>query len=138
MVRSLYLKPLHDIARHGRQGGSLKAPWWLPAVSARCWQSDTSVDEQCYKQVRSPAIETGFTQAGLLLASTELCNSSLFIYLFDSVGLQNETYHPKPIGQWSFSKSFDTHWCGLVYRYCSSSPGFVRSSCYYRERLHLT
>ena len=95
MVRSLYLKPLHDIARHGRQGGSLKAPWWLPAVSARCWQSDTSVDEQCYKQVRSPAIETGFTQAGLLLASTELCNSSLFFYLI-VLGCRTKLTTPSP------------------------------------------
>jgi len=27
----------------------------------------------------------------------------------DKCLLQNETYHPKPIGQWSFSKSFDSH-----------------------------
>ena len=51
-------------------------------VSARCWQSDTSVSAQCL--------------AG------------------------NETYHPAPIGQWSFSKSFDTH--------CPLGPSLVARS----------
>jgi 2-keto-4-pentenoate hydratase/2-oxohepta-3-ene-1,7-dioic acid hydratase in catechol pathway len=34
--------------------------------------------------------------------------------------MQNESYHPKPIGQWSFSKSFDTH--------CPLGPALVLKS----------